>query len=49
LKSFARESVKKGLERGKLKNLTVRKTQQAGKAGAGAVVICELWRLAVAL
>jgi hypothetical protein len=25
------------------------KTQQAGKDLAGAVVICELWRLAVAL
>jgi hypothetical protein len=25
------------------------KTQQAGKNLAGAVVICELWRLAVAL
>jgi hypothetical protein len=25
------------------------KTQQAGKGLAGAVVICELWRLAVAL
>jgi hypothetical protein len=25
------------------------KTQQAGKFSAGAVVICELWRLAVAL
>jgi hypothetical protein len=25
------------------------KTQQAGKRLAGAVVICELWRLAVAL
>jgi hypothetical protein len=25
------------------------KTQQAGKCLAGAVVICELWRLAVAL
>jgi hypothetical protein len=25
------------------------KTQQAGKCSAGAVVICELWRLAVAL
>jgi hypothetical protein len=25
------------------------KTQQAGKYLAGAVVICELWRLAVAL
>jgi hypothetical protein len=25
------------------------KTQQAGKGLAGAVVVCELWRLAVAL
>jgi hypothetical protein len=25
------------------------KTEQAGKGLAGAVVICELWRLAVAL
>jgi hypothetical protein len=25
------------------------KTQQAGKSLAGTVVICELWRLAVAL
>jgi hypothetical protein len=25
------------------------KTQQAGKGVTGAVVICELWRLAVAL
>jgi hypothetical protein len=25
------------------------KTQQAGKALTGAVVICELWRLALAL
>jgi hypothetical protein len=25
------------------------KTQQAGKGLAGAVVICELWRLAMAL
>jgi hypothetical protein len=25
------------------------KTQQAGKSLAGSVVICELWRLAVAL
>jgi hypothetical protein len=25
------------------------KTQQAGKGVAGTVVICELWRLAVAL
>jgi hypothetical protein len=37
----------------KLKNLLARerlvKTQQAGKGLAGAVVICELWRLAVAL
>jgi hypothetical protein len=25
------------------------KTQQAGEGSAGAVMICELWRLAVAL
>jgi hypothetical protein len=49
--------VKKGLERVKLKSFTVRSRCQ-GTAGedsrlekglAGAVVICELWRLAVAL
>jgi hypothetical protein len=50
--------VKKGLERVKLKNLHLLeaaarerlvKTWQAGKGLAGAVVICELWRFAVAL
>jgi hypothetical protein len=48
-----REDVKKGLESVKLKNFTVRKrlpkTQQAGKDLASAVVVCEFWRLAVAL
>jgi hypothetical protein len=55
--SSARETVKIGSGRLKLKNLhcteTVAreglvKTQQAGKYLAGAVVICELWRLAAA-
>jgi hypothetical protein len=47
----------RGPERVKLKNLhcrsrcygTAGETQRAGKFLAGAMVICELWRLAVAL
>jgi hypothetical protein len=49
--------VKRGLELVKLKNLMLEavvrerlvNTQQAGKGLANAVVICELWRLAMAL
>jgi hypothetical protein len=57
-KSFAREAVKKGLERVKLKNLHCYKPlpgngwgrhSRLEKGLAGAVVICELWKLAVAL
>jgi hypothetical protein len=49
----ARAALKIEPESGKLLEAVVRKrlvkTQQAGKGLAGAVVICELWRLAVAL
>jgi hypothetical protein len=54
----ARETAKIGSELLKFKNLhcieavareSLVKTQQAGKGLAGAVVISELWRLAVAL
>jgi hypothetical protein len=49
--SSVQESLKRGLERVELNNLHygLVKTQQTGKVLAGAVVICELWRLAVAL
>jgi hypothetical protein len=56
-RSSAWEAVKKGLKWVKLKNPLLEaiakerlvKTQQAGKGLVGAVVICELCRLAVVL
>jgi hypothetical protein len=42
----------RGPERGKLEAVTrkrLTKTQQAGKGVAGAVAICDVWRLAIAL
>jgi hypothetical protein len=56
--SSARQAVKRGPQSVKLKNLhcwqplsreRLVMTQQAGKGLAGTVVICQLWRLVVAL
>jgi hypothetical protein len=52
-KRSARAAVTRGPERGKLLEAIDRerlvKTKQAGKGLMGAVVICEVWRLAIAL
>jgi hypothetical protein len=46
--TWARETQKSPLLEA-VDNERLVKTQQAGKGLVGAVVICELWRLAVAL
>jgi hypothetical protein len=47
-RTYAREAEESPLSEAAARKRLV-KTQQAGKGLAGAVVICELWRLAVAL
>jgi hypothetical protein len=55
--SWKGAAIQKGLERGSRRTSTVKavtrerlvKTQQAGNGKAGAVLICKVWRLAVAL